>query len=65
MTITSRTVIAAMADEAAQHWTAHRDQPKPANPFSPIADPEHFREFAASFERFLLAYSAPECEASA
>ena len=69
-TIMSRAAIAAQADNAARAWCANPADPKPANPYSEAMQPDHFRAWAASFSRSLLAHSllahsAPECEASA
>jgi hypothetical protein len=61
--IVTRESIARQARRAAA-WHAEQPQgtPQPPNPYCPAFDPDHHREWAASFAR----YSAdlPECEGS-
>jgi hypothetical protein len=63
--IQNREAIAARAEDAARTWVANPRQPRPANPFDEDLQPDHFHQFRASLERWLVALSAPECETSA
>lgn len=58
--ITSREAIATDADDRAKWWVKNPHQPVPRNPYDANLQPEHFQAWRASFERYLLAYSAPE-----
>jgi hypothetical protein len=64
-TIRTRESIARNAEAAALVWSRNPHHPKPANPHDAFLEPEHHREWQASFERFLVQFTAPECEASA
>jgi hypothetical protein len=67
--ILSRQAIALQADAAAKNWTAAWLQdsaaPKPANPYDQHVHPDHYRAWAASFERSLVVFSADDVEVSA
>lgn len=64
-TISSREAIARDAEDKAAAWVRNPLAPSPVNPFCKREQPDHYKVWRATFERFLLAYSAPECEASA
>lgn len=63
--IVSRAVIARQADAAAQWAAANPKQPEPPNPYCEHLEPEHHREWLASFRRQLQWHTAPEAEGSA
>jgi hypothetical protein len=63
--IISREVIARLADNAAARWAKSPTSPKPTCPFDEHLQPEAFKAWRATFERYLLLHSAPTAEASA
>lgn len=63
--IVTRESIARQANQAAKLAAADPRKPRPPNPYCEHLQPEHHREWNASFERQLQWHLSPEGEGSA